>query len=87
MRLLFNIRTYLNFNAATKIYTMMILPILTYAGAIKFTYTKTQADRLESLRRRAKIIIGNNHLNYIMNKIQRHGCILIMKCLEKQTNS
>ena len=52
MRLLQNVRNYLNSHAATKIYTMMILPILTYAGPVKLTHTKTQTDRLASLHHR-----------------------------------
>ena len=46
MRLLQNVRSYLTTHAAIKIYTLMILPILTYAGLVKSTYTKTQTDQL-----------------------------------------
>ena len=65
----------------------MILPILTYAGPVKSTYTKTQTDKLVSLHLRAKSITGNNYLNCITNMIQRQICLLVKKCLEKQTNS
>ena len=65
----------------------MILPILTYAGPVKSTYTKTQTNQLVSLHLRAKSITGNNHLNCITNVIQRQNCLLVKKCLEKQTNS
>ena len=64
----------------------MILPILTYAGPVKSTYTKTQTDQLVSFHLRAKSITGNNHLNCITNVIQRQNCLLVKKCLEKQTN-
>ena len=84
MRLLQNVRSYLNTHAATKIYTLMILPILTYAGPVKSTYTKTQTDQLVSFHLRAKSITGNNHLNCITNVIQRQICLLVKKCLEKQ---
>ena len=87
MRLLQNVRNYLNTDAATKIYTMMILPIVTYAGPVKIIHTKIQTDRLASLHRRAKTITGNNRLNFITNEIQRQNCLLVKKCLEKQTNS
>jgi hypothetical protein len=90
MRLLQNVRNYLNTDAATKIYTMMILPCnrnLHNAGPVKIIHTKTQTDRLASLHRRSKTIIGNNHLNSITNEIQRQNCLLVKKCLEKQTNS
>lgn len=62
-----------------KIYTMMILPILTYAGLVKITHTKTQTDRLTSLHRGVKAITGNNHLNCIMSEIQRQNCLLVKK--------
>ncbi len=32
-------------------------------------------------------ITGNSHLNSITNEIQRQNCLLVKKCLEKQTNS
>ena len=66
---------------------MMRLPIVTHAGPVKIIHTKTQTDRLESLHRRAKTITGNNRLNCITNEIQRQNCLLVKKCLEKQTNS
>ena len=86
MRLLQNVRSYLTTHEATKIYTLMILPILTYAGPVKSTYTKTQTDQLVSLHLIAKSITGNNHLNCITNVIQRQTCLLVKKCLEKQIN-
>ena len=54
---------------------------------VQSTYTKTQTDQLVSLHLRAKSITGNNHLNCITNVIQRQICLLVKKCLEKQTNS
>ena len=54
MRLLQNVRSYLNTHAATKIDTLMILPILTYAGPAKSTYTKILTDQLVSLHLKAK---------------------------------
>jgi hypothetical protein len=75
MRLLQNVRNYLNTDAATKIYTMMILPIVTYAGPVKIIHTKIQTDRLASLHRRAKTITGNNHINCITNEIQHQNCV------------
>ena len=45
LRLLYSVRKYLNTDAAIKILNMMILPILTYSGPVKSTYTKTQIER------------------------------------------
>ena len=86
LRLLNNVRSYLNVNAATKIFNMMIIPILTYAGPIKLMYTKTQMERLASLVRRATIT-QNETLNNIHNVIQRQNCMLVKKCLERRLNS
>ena len=67
---------------------MMILPILSYAGPIKLTYTQTQKDRLISLLNRAKNITGLNDTHGdVHDVIQRHNCILVRKCLQQQTNS
>ena len=53
LRLLYSVRKYINTDAATKIFNM-ILSILTYSGPVKSTYTKTQSERLTSLNNRAK---------------------------------
>ena len=82
-----SVREYLDINAATKIFNMMILPILSYAGPIKLTYTQTQKDRLISLLNRAKDITGNDTLGDIHDVIQRQNCMLVRKCLQQQTNS
>ena len=87
LRLLKSVRKYLDINAATKIFNMMILPILSYAGPIKLTYTQTQKDRLISLLNRAKDITGNDTLGDIHDVIQRQNCMLVRKCLQQQTNS
>lgn len=87
LRLLKNVRNHLNIHAATKIFDMMILPILTYAGPVKPVLTKTQTDQLASLHRRAKTITGNNNLKCPTNEIQQQICLLVKKCLVKQTNS
>ena len=87
LRLLKSVREYLDINAATKKFNMMILPILSYAGPIKLTYTQTQKDRLISLLNRAKDITGNDTLGDIHDVIQRQNCMLVRKCLQQQTNS
>ena len=38
----------------------MIVPLLTYRGPVKLSYTKTQQDRFSSLERRAKEVIGRS---------------------------
>ena len=87
LRLLKSVREYLDINAATKIFNVMILPILSYAGPIELTYTQTQEDRLISLLNRAKDIKGNDTLGDIHDVIQRQNCMLVRKCLQQLTNS
>ena len=84
MRLLQNVKSYLNTHAATKIYTLMILPILTYAGPVKSTYAKTQTDKLVSLdlHLRAKSITGNNIANVLHYKCDSTTDLFTLeKCL------
>ena len=66
---------------------MTILPILSYAGPIKLTYTQTQKDRLISLLNRVKDITENDTLGDIHDVIQRQNCMLVRKYLQQQTNS
>ena len=69
LRLLKSVREYLDINAATKIFDMMILPILSCGGPVKLTYTRTQKDHLISLLNRAKHITGNDTLGDIHDVI------------------
>ena len=87
LRLLKRVREYLNVDAATKIFSMIILPILTYTGPVKWSYTRTQTERLDSLMRRAKAITRNESLDLIYDVIQRQNCMLVKKCLQNQLNS
>ena len=82
LSLLKSVREYLDINAATKIFNMIILPILSYAGPVKLTYTRTQKDRLISLLNRAKDITGNDTLGDIHDVIQRQNCMLVRKYLQ-----
>ena len=85
MRLLYGVRNYLTTDAATKIFHMMILPILTYLGPVNPTYTTTQKDRLASLNRRAKQVTRNDNLKDVYQEIQRQTCTLVKNFLLKLT--
>ena len=87
LRLLKSVREYLNIDAATKIFTMMILPILSYTGPVKLTFTRTQKDLLTSLTKRGKLITRNSAIKDISDVIKTQNCMLVRKCIEKQTNS
>ena len=40
----------------------MILHVVTYSGLLKLQFTRTQLGRIQSIERRAKNIIGLNHM-------------------------
>ena len=81
VKLLSSIRKYLTVNAATRIYIMMIMPILTYSGTVKLTYTKTQLQKWKRFQNRANKVTGAT-VPDIMNALQRESCVLVKKCLE-----
>ena len=81
MRLLYGVQNFLTTDAATKIFHMMILPILTYSGPVNPTYTTIHKDRLASLNRRAKQVTTNDNLKDVYQEIQRQNCILVKKFL------
>jgi hypothetical protein len=59
LRLLSKLRDYVTSDVANKIYQMMIVPIITYSGTIRLLYTRTQLEKLGSIEKRAKEIIGS----------------------------
>lgn len=61
LRLLQNVRKYLTIDTASKIFRMIILPILTYSSTVKLTFSETQKKKLASLQNRAKSIIRSDH--------------------------
>jgi hypothetical protein len=86
LKLLKHLRYYLTQEAAYKIYTMMIVPMLTYRGPVKLSFTKTQENRFKSLERRAKQIIGRA-VPGILNSIKKEALILVKRSLENATCS
>jgi len=66
--LLHKLRPYLTVDAAYLIYTMMIVPILTYQGPVKLTYNVTHQQQLKSLESRASRITGKQ-VPVILNSI------------------
>ena len=60
LKLLAKLRSYLNKDAAMKIYTSTIIPILTYMLSVKIHLNDTQLKKLGSIERRGQQIIGKN---------------------------
>ena len=86
LKLLKRLRYYLTQEAAYKVYTMMIVPMLTYRGPVKLSYTRTQENKFKSLERRAKLIIGRA-VPSILNSIKKEALVLVKKSLENATCS
>ena len=56
LKLLRRLRSYLTVESAYSIYSMMILPLLTYRSTVKLCHSMTQKKMLKSLERRASTI-------------------------------
>ena len=64
---------------------MMIAPILTYSGTVKLLFTNTQLERLTSIERRAKEIIGSEREIPSLDKlIKMKSCLVVRKCLDNE---
>lgn len=84
LKLLKNLRYYLTQEAAYKVYTLMIVPMLTYRGQVKLSYTNTQNKRINSFERRASEIIGRA-VPSIINSIKKEALVFVKKSLENVT--
>ena len=63
----------------------MIIPILTYSGTVKLLLTDTQLERLTSIERRAKEIIGSEREILSLDKlIKMKSCLVMRKCLDNE---
>ena len=60
LNLLAKLRSFLNFEAAYKIFEMVIAIIVMYKSLISLQLTSTQKGKLQSLSNRAEKIIGGN---------------------------
>ena len=60
LRLLSRLRPFLDINAASKIYGMMIMPIMTYCSQLHASLTATKSKQLSSLSKRAANIINKD---------------------------
>ena len=81
LRLLQKLRPYLTNEAAYSIFSMMIVPILTYRGPVKLTFTATHQQQFESLESRARRITGKS-VPSILNLIRAEALNLIKKSID-----
>ena len=62
----------------------MIVAIVTYSGTVKLLYTRTQVEKLGSIEKRAKEIIGseiNIPPTYLHKLMKMKACMIVKKCL------
>ena len=83
LKLLKRLRYFLTMKAAYDVYSMMIVPLLTYRGSVKLTYTKTQQNKFGYLERRAREIIGQP-VPKIINVIKKEAIMIVKRSLEKK---
>ena len=87
--LLGKLRRELDVKAAKAIYQSMILPTFTYCGILLLCNTRTQLDKLDSLRHRAGVIVNRNSvnkitLNSVSNANKKGACTLVRSCLDNK---
>ena len=61
-------RSFLNTDAACKVFEMMIVPMLTYSTLINLQLTRTQQQNLNSSERRANEVIGGSSQRISISK-------------------
>jgi hypothetical protein len=86
LRLLHKLRKNLTEDAAHKVYSMMILPLVTYCSLVHLKLTATQSKKLQSLQHRASTIISNNktEAESPINFMKKHACMTVKKCLDNE---
>jgi hypothetical protein len=84
MNLLIKMKPLLPDHAVKKIYTMMILPLITYCSNLHLVLTKTQQTNLHSLERRYNNIAPNKAVQ-IEKIYKRNACVMVRKCMDGST--
>ena len=77
---------YLSDSAAVKVYTTMIVPLLTYCSILQLKLTPSQCYQLTSIHQRAIRIIHSPstvHITSIINVIHKNACKTVRKCIDK----
>ena len=92
MRLLTKVRPYLNQAAAFEIFSMIIVPLLTYCSIINLNCTLTHKRLLSYIEKRADIIVNRNHVKKLKipsidHLIKKKACVIVRKCLNGQVGT
>ena len=80
---LYSLRTYFESSTKAKIFKAMILPCIMYDCTVNLNLTQTQRQKLQTIYRLAKKIIGKKQTS-IENEIKKHSVMLIHKCVQKE---
>jgi hypothetical protein len=85
LKLMSRLRPHLNAKAATKIYTMMIIPIIMYCCQLHSSITAINSKKLTSISDRATRIIKSQDakLPGIEMTMKIRNCLFVRKCLDK----
>ncbi|XP_057308170.1 uncharacterized protein LOC130646052 [Hydractinia symbiolongicarpus] len=81
LRLLQRLRPCLTAEAAHNVFSMMIVPLITYSSALRIPITNTQLNKLKSLENRARSIVRSDNIPSITGLINHNICVLVKKCL------
>jgi len=82
LNLLSKMRSFLNVEAAHKIYEMVIVPIILYSTLISLKLTTTQRNKLRSLDNRAKRVVGGNvSICQMESRMKKKACLVVKQCL------
>ena len=91
LRLLSVLRCYLTIKAAKDVFTMMVLPLLTFNSITNLSLNRTQLDRLRSLDNRANEIVNRNSEAKVQIKLRRsidiirgQACVTVRKCIDRK---
>ena len=86
LNLLTKLRSFLNVEAAFKVYEMVIVPIMMYSTFISLQLTPTQQKKLKSLDNRARRVVGGDvTIKGIENRMKTKAAILVKQCMDGNT--
>ena len=84
LRRLYSLHMYFDSSTKAKIFKAMILPYITYNCTVNLNLTQTRSQKLQTINRLAKKIIGKKQTS-IENEIKKHSVMLVRKYVHKET--
>ncbi|XP_057312380.1 uncharacterized protein LOC130653901 [Hydractinia symbiolongicarpus] len=87
LRPLQRLRPCLTAEGAHNVFSMMIVPLITYSSALRIPITNTQLNKLKSLENRVSSIVRSDNIPSITGLVNRNICVLVKKCLLNELTS